>query len=190
MITIFIRKIAQVLWINKYQFNNREIIRTKADREYTIGVYEIGYAVMAYAILSLSIFLTHYVYSIQKLNPWEDIYGRTFIGTILSCLVMRRQGTSPFELYSHIRGKALMMQATFILAFGLIMIGIQQVSLLTCTCTLLLFFVFTDYCFGIANIFIVAACVGLTILANPLGILKSGENQEIPILCLAIGAVL
>ena len=118
------------------------------------------------------------------------MYGRSFVGAILSYLVMRVQGTSPFELYSHIRTRLFIMQFTFIIAFGLIMIGIQQVSILTSVSTLLLFFVFTDHYFGITNVFIFAALIGLSILANPFGILKSGANQEIPIICLGLGSVL
>mmetsp|Transcript_2144 Transcript_2144/g.2451 ORF Transcript_2144/g.2451 Transcript_2144/m.2451 type:complete len:96 (+) Transcript_2144:433-720(+) len=94
---------------------------------------------------------------------------------------MKAQGTSPFELYSHIRSRLFIMQGTFIIAFGLIMIGVQSVSILTSASSLLLFFVFTDHYFGITNIFILAALAGLAILANPFGILKNGVNQELPI---------
>ncbi len=62
------------------------------------------------------------------------------------------------------------------------MYGVQKVSIVTSSSVLILFFVFTDHYFGITNVFILTAVGGLAILANPFGILKGGENQEIPIL--------
>lgn len=70
------------------------------------------------------------------------------------------------------------------------MYGVQQVSILTSAAALILFFVFTDHYFGITNVFILAAMAGLAILANPFGILRAGQNQEIPVICLAVGSIL
>lgn len=104
------------LWINKYHFENKELTMIKADREYSISPFNILLAVIAYIVLSVSIFLSNYVYSIKKLNPWEDIYGRSLVGIVLSYIFMKMQGISPFELYSHIRVRLFIMQGIFILA--------------------------------------------------------------------------
>ncbi len=103
-------------WINKYHFENKELTMIKADREYSLSVVNIVLAIVAYLILSVSIFFSNYVYSLKKLSPWEDIYGRSLVGIVLSYVYMKMQGISPFELYSHIRVRMFIMQGIFILA--------------------------------------------------------------------------
>lgn len=183
-------KIVPASWINKYQFEDREVQIPAKRRDYHVTALNVVWTAVAYLVLALSMFLSNYVYSINKLNPWEDIYGKSLVGVTLSYLLMKMQGISPFELYSHIRTRIFVMEAIFIAALCLIMYGVQNVSILTSASTLILFFVFTDHYFGLTNIFIFTAIAGLTILANPFGILRQGQNQELPIICLALGPVL
>lgn len=100
----------------KYQLDHRELTMIKKDREYSVSPFNVVMAAVAYLILSISIFLSNYVYSINKLTPWEDIYGKSVVGTLLSYLVMKSQGISPFELYSHVRVRLFMMQGILIIA--------------------------------------------------------------------------
>ncbi|CAI2370880.1 unnamed protein product [Moneuplotes crassus] len=174
----------------KYNFDAREVQVKNRVRDYAVTALNVVWTAVAYLALALSMFLSNYVYSINKLNPWEDIYGKSLVGVMLSYLLMRVQGISPFELYSHIRVRIFVMEAIFITALCLIMYGVQQVSILTSASCLILFFVFTDHYFGLTNIFIFMAIVGLTVLANPFGILRAGQNQEIPVICLALGSIL
>lgn len=183
-------KIVRASWINKYNFDTREVQVKSRVRDYTVTALNVVWTAVAYLALALSMFLSNYVYSINKLNPWEDIYGKSLVGVMLSYLLMRVQGISPFELYSHVRVRIFVMEAIFIAALCLIMYGAQQVSILTSSSCLILFFVFTDHYFGLTNIFIFMAIVGLTVLANPFGILRAGQNQEIPVICLTLGAIL
>lgn len=87
--------------------------------------------IVAWILIAISMSFSKFIYSEKKLSCWEDIYGRSLVGTILAYGLMVVKDTSPFDVPANIRNKLFMMQISFIVAFGLIMVGLTQLSALT-----------------------------------------------------------
>src|SRR5690606_19945936 len=128
-------------------------------------------------------------YDTKKLSVWEDIYGRSLVGSVLSYILMMVKDTSPFDIPGHIRNRLFIMETCFITAFGLVMIGFKDLSILSATAIILTFNVFSDKFIGLNMVFIIAAIGGMVIIANPFDLLVTNVNQMIPVISMG-GALL
>jgi hypothetical protein len=172
------------------QFLPEEPSTTNELDVYTLELSTIALAVISWVLIAISISLSKYVYHHQKLSVWEDIYGRTLIGSILSYVLMMIKGTSPFDLAPNIRTKLFLMQTCFIIAFGLIMLAIQELSILVVACALLTYFSFSEKFIGINMFFVGWALTGTIILANPFDILNDHIENTFPIIGLIFGILM
>lgn len=157
---------------------------------YPISSFTIIISVIAWLCISLSLCFSFTIYAEKGLTAWEDIYARSLVGSILSYAAMMVRNTSPFDLPTHIRNKLFVMQTSFMVAFGLIMVGLQNLSMITVTAILLAYFTFSDKFFGVNVIFVGASICGLVILANPFGILVPDVNQMLPIIGMSVAILL
>lgn len=136
---------------------------------------------MAWLCIAFSVCFSKFVYQEIRLTTWEDIYGRSLVGSILSYGLMMFRNTSPFDIPTHIRNKLFIAEVCFIVAFGLVMVGLKDLSVLTSISILLVYFIFCDQILGLNLIFLVAAIGGFTILANPFGMFKADADQLFPV---------
>jgi len=77
---------------------------------YLLPASTIAMAVIGWLLIATSVCLSKYVYIKDRLSTWEDIYGRTLVGSILSYVLMVINNTSPFDIAPHIRNKLFLMQ--------------------------------------------------------------------------------
>lgn len=141
---------------------------------------------ICWTLFAASICMSKYVYSTQKLSPWEDIYGRCLVGTGWSYILLFFNDASPFDIPGHIRTKLFTMLASLIIAFLLLMHWIQSLSVLTIGASLLLFYQFSDRYMGFKAIMIILALIGLILLSNPFEILNNTVNQVYPMIMVGI----
>lgn len=172
------------------QFNSQELSDALGKHSPVLSSSVIVSSVVAWIFIGCSICFSKYVYNQNKLTVWEDMYGRTLVGSVMSYVAMTITDTSPFDISTDVRNRLFMMQTGFIIAFGLIMVAAQYLSSLTVIASLLLFYIFSEKILGINLVFIGIAICGMIILANPFGIFVEGADQIIPISLTAVALLL
>lgn len=127
--------------------------------------------------MMISICLSKYVFSMNKLTVWEDIYGRSFVGAFLSyILVLYNRAGLCDSIPSEIRLKVFFAQIMFVVAFALVTISINHLSVFAVAAILLNFNAYSQ------KVFLIFSVAGLVILANPMNVLVDGVNTMVPII--------
>lgn len=141
-------------------------------------------SIVSWVWFSISIWLSKYIYSRGILSIWEDIYGRAIVGCILSYVVVLTNKVSLCDSPANIRYKLFFLQIVFVLAFIFIMLSLQYISALEVVAILFNFYAYQQYKFMVFSV------IGLTILANPLGIFVSGITRLLSVMWMVLAVVL
>ena len=138
---------------------------------------------LAWICISISLCLTKFILSEKRLTMWEDIYGKSIVGSVISYLVLTVNKESFLNISVGIRVKLLWILICFILAFWLTVMSLQYVSALSIWALLINFYGYKQ------RIFLIIWIIGIALLADPFNFQIPLNNYVIPAICLWISLV-
>ena len=136
--------------------------------------------ICAWIWISVSLWLTKFIFSEKRLTMWEDIYGKSIVGSIISYIVITMRKESPLNISVQIRTKLFFMIVCFILAFCLAVMSLQYLSALSVWAILINFYGYKK------RALMVIWAIGIIMLADPFNLFRSCDDYTIPSICLGI----
>ena len=141
-------------------------------------------SIIAWIWISVSIWLSKYVYFYDILSVWEDIYGRAIVGWILSYFIVSINRASLWDHPSSIRFRLFIIQIVFVAAIILIMITLKQLPAIEVVAITLNFYVFQQ------KVFLLFSLFGLIILSNPINLFDPNGDGIFPVIWMVIALIL